>query len=126
LEEKVEEVRMIYRAMRVVDGAPEVGDESLAQLGIRPNDVDQRQESESISPLDMLGMSVTSTKAEDVPFASPNKPVFRFEVSNLESYGLKFVPKPTDPSGGLIVPANAMTVGEFRKSIHSTAQAWSK
>jgi len=113
-----------YRAMRNVGGKPEVGDSSLAQLGLRPQDVNNKKPEEIVSPLDMLGMSVTLSRPEDTPFQSPNKPVFRIAISDLPLYGLMVIPKLNDPKSGLVVPILPTKVEDFRSNIHSTRLSW--
>ena len=116
----------LYRAMRNVEGFPEVGDAGLAQLGVRPSDVNQKGPDDIISPNDLLGMSVTYSKAEDTPFQSLNKTIFKINVLDLPKYGLSWVPKPNDPTGGLIVPGFEMSVDEFRNRVHSSVLSGSK
>ena len=114
----------LYRNMRSVGGKPEIGDQSLAQLGLRSSDVNGKGNDEIISPTDMLGISVTWTKAADAPFGGGSKETFKVKASDLLKYNLTFIPKLNDPTGGLIVPIIPTTVNAFRTSIHMSALSW--
>ena len=106
---------------------PEIGNESLAQLGVRADDIRKKTDSDDISPLEMLGMSVTIGDPTKTPYSGNSKYLYKIKAQDLAKFGLMFVPKndPKVPTAGLIIPIGTVKVATFRAQLAGTAGSWS-
>ncbi|KAA1246527.1 RHS repeat domain-containing protein [Aquimarina sp. RZ0] len=115
----------LYRAMRMSNGMPEIGDESLAQLGIRTKDVNGAGPNTHIFPSELMGMSVTPWNgAITYPPPTANKPLWRIHIVKLQIHGLSFFQD--GPTHGVVIPSNHTSLTNFRTRVHSTAPYWER
>lgn len=116
----------LYRAMRIQNGMPEIGDNSLAQLGVRDADLIPKGRNTPVLrvfPGDLVGMSVTPWNPSlTYPPPTPNKPLWRIHISKLSTFNLQFFQD--EVSHGIIIPIHHVDVNTFRANVHKTAVHW--
>lgn len=117
----------VYRNMRTVNGMPELGDSGLNVLGIRPKDVLYREDNQMVMAQEHLGPSVTPPPGPpllEVPFATSKTTTYKLDISVLPLFGLSWYQDKSDHA--FIIPAQNMTVEEFKKRVKATAPFWKK
>jgi len=118
--------RYVYRAMRNNNGMPEIGDNSLAQLGVRDADVRDfyGRLINPVGPGHKKGMSVTPwyPALTNPPPKPPNKPLWRLNIDVLSLYELALYQDEINHS--LIIPATSVDIEVFRRNVHQTSPHW--